>query len=126
MNEKEIKEDINYILNNVPYLYQYISISGALKFIDNLQLMVSKPQRFNDPYDCIYDLIQFKHIPKKYLQNGHKEDYVRELFSKKIFPDTLKNMGVSCFSETGDNMLMWSHYADCHQGICVAYNLNEF
>ena len=31
---------------------------------------------------------------------------------------------VSCFSEINDSTLMWSHYADNNQGICVGYNFN--
>ena len=30
---------------------------------------------------------------------------------------------MTCFSESNDNMLMWSHYADSHKGFCVEYNL---
>jgi len=32
------------------------------------------------------------------------------------------NIGVSCFSETRDDLLMWTHYAGNHAGICVAYS----
>lgn len=30
--------------------------------------------------------------------------------------------GISCFSEKYDEKLMWSHYADKHQGICLIYD----
>ena len=30
--------------------------------------------------------------------------------------------GVSCFSESFDNQLMWAHYADKHRGVCVEYD----
>lgn len=29
------------------------------------------------------------------------------------------NFAITCFSETPDNILMWSHYADKHSGFCV-------
>lgn len=29
----------------------------------------------------------------------------------------------TCFSETYDNILMWSHYAKSHEGFCVEYDL---
>ena len=32
---------------------------------------------------------------------------------------------ITCFSETPDNMLMWSHYANAHQGFCVEYDFNN-
>ncbi|HAY3550825.1 DUF2971 domain-containing protein [Elizabethkingia meningoseptica] len=33
----------------------------------------------------------------------------------------LKNSYVSCFSETNNNILMWSHYASKHSGICLEF-----
>lgn len=32
---------------------------------------------------------------------------------------------MTCLTEDNDNMLMWSHYANSHQGICVEYNLKQ-
>lgn len=32
---------------------------------------------------------------------------------------------MTCMTEDKDNMLMWSHYADGHQGICVEYDLKR-
>ncbi|HMO16377.1 MAG TPA: DUF2971 domain-containing protein [Pirellulaceae bacterium] len=33
----------------------------------------------------------------------------------------LNNSYVACFAEKADNFLMWSHYADRHQGICLEF-----
>ena len=30
--------------------------------------------------------------------------------------------GVSCFSAIHDNLLMWGHYAQGHQGFCLEYS----
>ncbi|MFN7028418.1 MAG: DUF2971 domain-containing protein [Sphingopyxis sp.] len=30
-------------------------------------------------------------------------------------------MAVTCFSEIGDSLLMWSHYADQHSGVCLIF-----
>jgi hypothetical protein len=32
------------------------------------------------------------------------------------------NIGVACFSETKDDLLMWTHYAGNHSGVCIAYS----
>lgn len=29
--------------------------------------------------------------------------------------------GILCLSENNDNILMWSHYADSHKGICIGF-----
>ena len=34
-------------------------------------------------------------------------------------------VGITCFSETHSNMLMWSHYANKHTGICVEYDFSK-
>ena len=36
-----------------------------------------------------------------------------------------ENFAITCFSETPDNILMWSHYADKHSGFCVEYDLTK-
>lgn len=37
----------------------------------------------------------------------------------------LRSSYVSCFSETHNNFLMWSHYATKHSGVCLEFNLNN-
>lgn len=37
----------------------------------------------------------------------------------------LKSSYVTCFSETNNNFLMWSHYSSKHSGICLEFNLNH-
>lgn len=34
-------------------------------------------------------------------------------------------MRVGCLSECNDSILMWSHYADNHRGICIEYDLTN-
>ena len=34
------------------------------------------------------------------------------------------NIGISCFSETHDHELMWSHYANKHKGFCIEYDMD--
>ena len=44
---------------------------------------------------------------------------------EEIRNDTNKNIRVCCFSERKDSILMWSHYANQHQGVCVEYDFSE-
>jgi hypothetical protein len=37
----------------------------------------------------------------------------------------LKNSSVACFSESCDNFLMWSHYANGHRGVCLEFDIKE-
>ena len=33
---------------------------------------------------------------------------------------------VGCFSSTNKSILMWSHYADNHRGVCIGYDFNKY
>jgi len=47
------------------------------------------------------------------------------LLTSEIQREILKqyDRGVCCFSTAADNPLLWSHYADKHQGVCIGYGL---
>ncbi len=55
------------------------------------ELYLPSPSQFNDPFDCSLD------------------EATRLTFIE---------CGMGCFSAKNDNILMFSHYADHHQGIC--------
>ena len=41
------------------------------------------------------------------------------------FVSLIQDIGVISLSELDDHILMWSHYADQHQGFCVEYNRDK-
>ena len=54
------------------------------------------------------------------LDDSDEEERIR-LFAKKYFP-LFKSVKCCCFSESFDNNLMWSHYADKHCGIVLSFD----
>lgn len=44
---------------------------------------------------------------------------------EEIMEEMNRNIRVSCFTEDKDNLLMWSHYADQHMGICLEYDFKN-
>jgi hypothetical protein len=117
----------------------------------NNQLFFNRPDKFNDPYDsrtywCLKGTKE-KHI--KYLtsfygltyeeadssiENSINTGYMTKdgdlicydpLVEKDLdlhghyLRDSLPK--VCCFSGNDDNILMWSHYADSHKGICLRF-----
>jgi Protein of unknown function (DUF2971) len=56
-----------------------------------------------------------------------KEDAERRLLAASIERELLRqyDKGVCCFSESFNNMLLWSHYGDQHRGLCVGYGLDR-
>lgn len=62
-------------------------------------------------YDTKTDIVFY---PQKFITKLH------DLTTK-----FLRNSYVTCFSETKDNFLMWSHYASKHSGICLEFTLKK-
>jgi hypothetical protein len=58
---------------------------------------------------------QFKQIMDKVIQ-GINYDTTKQ-FNKGIGAA----LRVGCFSESNDSIVMWSHYADNHKGLCIEY-----
>lgn len=127
------------------YLYKHFSIDSDLAVLgvfNNSQLLYTSPNAFNDPYDslCIldYDFRKVKRqdlerLLKQRITNKHfkerKDQYFRRL---KEIPE-IKNWGdigrsgfhVTCFNNNPLNILMWSHYAQNHEGFMVEFKFKK-
>lgn len=74
-----------------------------------------------------------KRIQKIARLLGHTEDDAKintvyeqlENMVKQMHSQLGEVIGITCFSETPNNMLMWSHYANRHTGICVEYDFSR-
>lgn len=91
-------------------------------FMININLRLSKTENYFKIYgiDKIFSYIF--HILSKDKQEMIKN--VDNLIEEKIIKQ-IKNVRndtfVSCFSKKKDSILMWSHYADCHRGVCIEF-----
>ena len=74
--------------------------------LENHRLYCPPPAQLNDPFDCIVK-----------LENG---DTGREILIQERVNATA---GVLSFSEDSSNVLMWSHYANGHRGVCLRFNM---
>lgn len=117
----------------------------TLENLRNNQIYFSSPIAFNDPFDCILPSHEFtdeefellykrfsedtfeskQESDKVYIKDGKVnddfKDHVRELYYKDTQLNFYKR-GIACFSEKSDDILMWSHYADSHKGICLEFD----
>lgn len=113
------------------------------------------PSSFNDIFDCkpvmrgecsedefikfFVDLARARHRyePLDRLIAEAKEasgDPMRDprietvsISQQEFLAETLAKAGVYCVSERNDDILMWSHYSDNHQGICLEFDgLSDF
>ena len=86
-------------------------------------IWASAVERFNDPFDCDFNVKLMKEWGNKVLEKhpgSLMKYYIRavERTMLKMKADT----AVSCFSEEKESILMWSHYSNRHKGICVCYD----
>lgn len=131
-------------------LHRYHKIDD--NFLDSLKqnyLWFSNPEDFNDPFDCNLQF-DFENTPEEIEafckeinempENAHRrmnEGQLRarinelisnpEIFIKNDLDQNIeetKKLGICCFSESDRNLLMWSHYADKHQGVCLTFDAN--
>ncbi|MBK8195342.1 MAG: DUF2971 domain-containing protein [Lewinellaceae bacterium] len=130
-------------------LYKYEPFTElTLSNLKRQSLYFSSPKNFNDPYDCaitaeIQELSNEQlEILKGYFLNREetpaamKEELAR-LNNQKLREklnrivsnviDTEKNnfiseCGITCFSESKDDLLMWSHYGGRYKGFCLEFN----
>jgi Protein of unknown function (DUF2971) len=69
--------------------------------------------RMNDPMEGFYR-------PSNLLQG--ESDY--EIIVRQI-ADSKSGVGIACFTETHEDVLMWTHYAGNYTGICISYSTKE-
>ena len=113
-------------LNYKPFsLYKFRRINKRL--IESLlsqSLYFAKPDELNDPFDCRIDLI--KVIKRAELAaTGERKKFLSSLLGApeffEVWKSNLDTVGVLAFSRTNREVLLWSHYADEHRGLCLEY-----
>lgn len=96
-------------------IYKYMKFRS--EFLKKPSLRLSQRCALNDPFEFnpVQDTLD------KILEDAHREDFfqqIAEYASDEEFDDT----GIISFTESYNNLLMWSHYADEHKGIVVEFD----
>ena len=133
--------------------YKYHKINDNLfSLLKNRTFWFSPQNDLNDPYDCKYSLSDkylsslhrkscnalFKDLKEKNPEMvGITEDGFFEMMLPTLknedwmngFHNLLFNDGlgwcVCCFTTDPLNELMWAHYADSYNGVCLEFNLSK-
>lgn len=134
-------------------LYKYYPYNEyLLEMLITKKVWFSKPEIFNDPFDCHLNFD--KNIPlDKYekclrwqlKREGRSQKQIENDIGKLISHegiineeakniidkisestlDVIKNIGVYCLSEINTNSTMWAHYADNHRGLCLGFLISD-
>lgn len=131
------------------YCYKYLPFNnGSRKIICDGTIKYSSPLDFNDPFDCrpIYCKVNRDDIelsrpdlikevgrrrnwsPAKIIKNRKKisAEISNFVSSEEYIDEKLAQLGVLCLTTDPKNILMWSHYADCHKGFVIAFRIPRF
>jgi Protein of unknown function (DUF2971) len=91
-------------------VYKFLSASSALKDLDRQRIKISTIDELNDPFD---------------LTAADTTDPVIEGALNEFIKWFRKSKGLLCFSRNWDNILLWSHYGNCHTGICLGFDIPD-
>lgn len=144
MNVNYKKSLLRQAISNGQYpekLYKYRSIKQAKEIIDNNSFWFSKPDSFNDPFDCCLSekLEPSFDDARVHFENLGMSDAVinKSIVMLQRHPGSLAKLiqevkdgsigskGVLALSEKFDNILMWSHYGDCHKGVVFGLEMAQ-
>ena len=140
---EQAKAVADKIENGLTMLYKYCSVATAEKIFRDGAVLLNPAVEFNDPFEMNCRIHwpdddelrrrigrQFPTLsePKRTAVYEDALHHKRE-FGDNLPPESrgfiLQKAGVSCFSETRESVLMWSHYADEHKGACVGFSAAE-
>lgn len=103
------------------------------------KLYFSHPASFNDPLECTipvkiqnYDsqgkeyIEVYEHYLDTRLGQLSDSNARRKWAQERIeFGLPIEKCLMTCFAERNNNQLMWAHYADQHQGVCLGYDFPD-
>jgi hypothetical protein len=132
-------------------LFKYRTAAQAKEILLKGVLWFASPLTFNDPFDCMLSPSfngstkelkeQFMAMLRSKNPLANRATRRRELkrlnpiIDNSLFEEAFEGAfntwrsrtGILCFGEDQGQILMWSHYAEGHQGVCLGFKTdNEF
>jgi hypothetical protein len=136
------------------FKYRDISNDFHLRTLKELTLFLPSAHRFNDPFDCKIPLeyskletdeeLRRSFVKKLIMMHGDEEtkskmeDHVEKFMAMglgtsreellRFEEDDIKRLnefGIYSVSAISNNLLLWSHYANAHRGICIGFNAKK-
>lgn len=105
---------------NSSIAYKYVSAERLIKFLERPSLRFTPPSALND---------LFEYRPKITGSNSltddiHLNDDVVGVVNTFLAQMSV-HLGLCALSRDPTNVLMWSHYADCHRGAAIGFDLEH-
>ena len=96
--------------------YQYQpSHDEYIETIIQKSIYFSAPEKFNDPLDCWAA-----------LENDIGEQQgIRVSIKETQLQRGARALGIVCLTSCWNSQLMWSHYAEAHNGMCLGFKFSD-
>ncbi|MFN4225088.1 MAG: DUF2971 domain-containing protein [Hyphomonas sp.] len=106
------------------FRYRNISLPHVIAEIWNSELYCGTPEKLNDPFDCQVDWrSSFSRVLKSPDLDAARKATILDIARQFIDRKPPNNVGICSFSVNANNHLMWSHYAQNHEGACLLYEI---
>lgn len=116
----------------VTHLYKYCAYNtNSLAILINKRIWIAKPESLNDPFDCkiIFTLPDItsdavgNYLKRTGRSTGNRQKDYETLIKgiQEFMEKDISNFGVFSMSQINDDILMWSHYANQHEGFCIGF-----
>ena len=98
----------------------------SLGDIINNQITMCHPSIMNDPFDSIANLWTKKEdLERRCTEKKHIEPYRKSFNYYRIRSFVANKLNYETDDSILKNILMWSHYANHHEGFCIKYRLSK-
>jgi hypothetical protein len=111
-------ENVRYFEVMQETLYKYLA--DARHVLEAGFIRASQRSALNDPLEAQYCIDSLRRL---FVALEYSKKMVN--YSLKVVKTLLEEVGVVCLTETRDNLLMWSHYADNHKGLVLRFRFNS-
>lgn len=102
-------------------LHRYQPINkNTLENLIHKMNWASNPCNFNDPFEFQLRSNFIININGRVEYISDEENIARENIIKYI-----SGFGIVSYSETENNILLWSHYSDNHKGMCLVFDVPD-
>ena len=112
-------ESLRRTFSNINYREDFKRYFGKELTSDDIK-RINKSQH---PLDTYSKICNEKNIPYNLTWDNLLEKVQKGW--EQILDDSNKDIKICSFSELNDSLLLWSHYADEHKGICIEYDLEN-
>jgi hypothetical protein len=120
---KELALEDDFYNENLKEKFEALQKESLLK---HLPTNVPVPDDMKDSYtkmtlgEAAYHVFGISNIFKKVISEF--PDKVEEQIAAKLNQDLNKRFGILCLSENHNNLTMWSHYSQNHEGFVIGFN----